>query len=68
MDLRDFVLQDLTLEISANWIMPLVTTPRSLDLVHIRTAIWFHRRAPLARFVTMDEPQRQAARELGLLV
>jgi hypothetical protein len=46
--------------------MPVVTTPRSLDLAHLRTALWFHRREPLTRFVTLDETQADAARELGL--
>jgi hypothetical protein len=48
--------------------MPLVSTPRSLDLVHLRTALWFHRERPLSRFVSLDTAQNQAARELGLPV
>ena len=35
--------------------MPVVTTPRSLDLAHLRTALWFHEREPLTRVVTLDE-------------
>lgn len=46
--------------------MPAVTTPRSLELAHLRTALWFHRREPLDCFVTRDEAQHQAAKELGL--
>jgi len=46
--------------------MPIVSTPRSLDLVHLRTALWFHQRQALTRFVSLDTPQTQAARELGL--
>ena len=45
-----------------------VSTPRSLDLAHLRTAMWFHAREPLRRFVTLDEAQADAARELGLPV
>jgi len=45
-----------------------VRTPRSLDLVHLRAALWFHARQPLTRFATEDADQLQAARELGLPV
>jgi hypothetical protein len=48
--------------------MPPVTTPRSLDLAHLRTAAWFHAQEPLTRFVTMDTGQASAARDLGLPV
>jgi predicted nucleic acid-binding protein len=37
-------------------------------LAHLRTALWFHERAPLARFLTLDETQAAAAREAGLPV
>jgi hypothetical protein len=46
--------------------MPIVSTPRSLDLAHLRTALWFHQRQALTRFVNLDASQNQAARELGL--
>jgi hypothetical protein len=46
--------------------MPAVSTPRSLDLVHLRTALSFNSVEPIDRFITSDEPQRQAAKELGL--
>lgn len=61
-------LRDLTLDLCASGVMPAVVTPRSLDLAHLRTALWFHAEAPLERFVTLDAAQRQAARELGLPV
>ncbi len=48
--------------------MPVVPTPRSLDLAHLRTALWFHTREALTRFVTLDQAQAQGARELGLPV
>src|SRR5215471_14726036 len=37
-----FLLSDLTLEICRSNIMPPVATPRSLDLVHLRTALSFN--------------------------
>ena len=61
-------LRDLTLDLWQSNLLPAVTTPRSLDLAHLRSALWFHGREPIARFVTMDHSQEQAARELGLPV
>ncbi len=62
------VLRDLTLDLCQSNAWPAVATPRSLDLVHLRTALWFHATTKLDRFITMDSPQEQAARELGLPV
>ncbi len=64
--MRQFLLRDLTLDLCRSGLMPVVSTPRSLDLAHLRTAMWFHQAEPLTRFVTLDEAQDQAARELGL--
>jgi hypothetical protein len=61
-----FLLSDLTFDICTSNIMPAVSTPRSLDLVHLRTALAFNSTEPIDRFVTNDDSQRQAARELGL--
>ena len=57
---------DLTLDLCAGVEMPAVSTPRSLDLAHLRAARWFHEDEKLRRFVTLDETQEIAARELGL--
>jgi len=65
-DLSQFVLRDLTLDLCRSRVMPIISTPRSLDLVHLRTALWCHDREPLRRFVSLDAAQTQAARELGL--
>jgi hypothetical protein len=67
-DLEHFALRDLTLDLCRWGVMPIVSTPRSLDLAHLRTALWFHQRQALTRFVSLDAPQNQAARELGLPV
>ena len=61
-----FVLRDLTLDLCQSNVLPAVATPRSLDLAHLRTALWFHAETPLDRFVTLDSAQAEAARELGL--
>jgi hypothetical protein len=67
-DTKRFVLRDLTLDLCESNLLPAVTTPRSLDLVHLRTALWFHAAEPIDRFITMDASQEQAAGELGLPV
>ena len=67
-DVALFELRDVTLSLCTTNPMPAVTTPRSMDLAHLRTALWFHAAAPLDRFVTMDATQEAAAVELGLPV
>lgn len=67
-DAELFVLRDLTLDLCQSAAVPAVTVPRSLDLAHLRTALWFHAQQPIDRFVTLDAGQEQAARELGLPV
>lgn len=67
-DTSMLVLRDLTLDLCVSNILPAVATPRSLDLAHLRTALWFHAAEPVERFVTTDASQRQAARDLGLPV
>ena len=63
---RLFVLRDLTLDLCESPVMPAVSTPRSLDLAHLRTALWFHAADPIDRFLTLDAGLAQAATELGL--
>ena len=63
-----FRLRDLSLDLCGPPPMPPITTPRTLDLAHLRTALWFHAETPLTRFVTMDSGQRLAARDVGLPV
>lgn len=65
-DIELFTLRDFTLDLCDSLPIPAVTTPRSLDMAHLRTAAWFHAQAPLSKFVTLDAAQAQAARELGL--
>ena len=67
-DQQLFVLRDLTLDLCNSSLLPAVTTPRSLDLAHLRTALWFHEETRLTRFVTLDDLQAEAASELGLPV
>ena len=67
-DLTQFVVRDLTLDLCQARVMPVVSTPRTLELAHLTTAVWFHQREPLARFVSLDARQTLAARELSLPV
>ncbi|MBI4612993.1 MAG: hypothetical protein HY720_05230 [Planctomycetes bacterium] len=67
-DLSVFLFHDLTLGLCRQRTMPVVTTPRSLDLAHLRTAVAIHARDPLTRFVSLDAVQNHAAREMGLPV
>ena len=67
-DARTFTLRDLTLDLCASNTLPAIATPRSLDLAHLRTALWFHASDRIHRVVTMDSSQEQAAKELGLPV
>jgi len=67
-DLDAFTLRELTLDLCGIKPVPLVVTPRSLDLAHLRTALWFHEREPITRFLSLDRSQNAAARELGLPV
>jgi PIN domain nuclease of toxin-antitoxin system len=67
-DTSFFVLRDVTLDLCQSNLLPAVTTPRSLDLAHLRSALWFHAGEGIDRFVTRDSSQEQAARELGLPV
>jgi predicted nucleic acid-binding protein len=67
-DVDLFVLRDLTLDICRSSTVPAVVTPRSLDLAHLRTALWFHAEEKIDRFITIDLAQERAAKELGLPV
>jgi hypothetical protein len=67
-DLEQFLLRDLTLDLCIDITMPVISTPRSLDLAHLRTALWFHHQRKLDRFVTLDVSQAMSALELGLPV
>lgn len=67
-DQEVLVLRDVTLDLCTSTLLPAVATPRSLDLAHLRTALWLHGTAPLTGFITLDRAQADAARELGLPV
>jgi hypothetical protein len=65
-DMEVFDLFDVSLDLCRSPTFPAVTIPRSLDLVHLRTALMYHDEGPLTAFLSLDERQLLAARELGL--
>ncbi|MBL9078671.1 MAG: type II toxin-antitoxin system VapC family toxin [Planctomycetes bacterium] len=67
-DSSTFALAPTTLELCASHVMPTITTPRTLDLIHLRTALWFHEQHELTAFLSLDANQNRAAADLGLPV
>ncbi|MFO1470084.1 MAG: type II toxin-antitoxin system VapC family toxin [Turneriella sp.] len=65
-DCNTFVLRDLTPELCLTRHFPLIRTPKSADMVHLRTAHWFTQNGGLQKFISLDENQLHAAREIGL--
>lgn len=65
-DREALVLRDLTPDLCVTRNFPLVRTPKSADLVHLRTASWFMSNGGIERFVSLDENQLHAAREMGI--
>lgn len=67
-DCATFALAPVGHELCASQVMPTVATPRTLDLIHLRTALWFHDQHVLTSFLSLDAQQNHAAAELGLPV
>ena len=67
-DLESFLLRDLTIDLCLTGFYPPVRTPRTSDLIHLRTAQWFQQNGGLELFVTLDKDQRHAAIDVGLSV
>lgn len=65
-EIQKMLLKDFTLDLCLNTQFPTVKTPRSLDLAHLRTALWFKKRFENIDFVTLDRHQLDCAKELGL--
>ena len=67
-DKSGMILKDLTPDLALTGVFPAVRTPKSIDLAHLRTALWFLLEAGLDGFLTLDQGQAQAAGELALPV
>jgi hypothetical protein len=67
-DRERFLLRDVTLDLCHSGVYPPIRLPRTLDLLHLRTAALFHAEQGLDAFLTLDESQRAAAGDLKLPV
>ena len=65
-DKDKFVLREFNLRLCLTGQYPAVQVPRSLDLVHLRTALWFYQHGGMEGFASLDQNQIKTARELGL--
>lgn len=65
-DREKFLFKDFTGDLCLTGSFPPVRIPRSSDLVHLRTALWFQQNGGLQLFMTFDEAQRDSAVDLGL--
>lgn len=67
-DKEVFLLKEVTMDLCLTGEFPPVRIPRSNDLTHLRTALWFQRNGGLGGFLTFDQTQEEVAQELGLPV
>ena len=67
-DKEFFILKDVAPDLALNGDFPAIRLPRSNDLVHLRTALWFSRREKIDFYCTFDKAQAAAAEEMGLPV
>ncbi|MBI2336934.1 MAG: PIN domain-containing protein [Deltaproteobacteria bacterium] len=63
-----FLLKDVSVELCLTNLFPPVQIPKTNDLIHLRTALWFRNNGGLDIFVTLDENQKRAAIDFGLQV
>ncbi len=67
-DIEGFYVKDVASDLLFTKAFPAVTTPKTADLIHLRTALWFLNQGDFKLFVTTDHLQKKAAKELGLPV
>lgn len=67
-DREKFLLRDVTMDLCLTGFYPPVRIPRSSDLIHLRTALWYQKEGGLETFVTLDKAQKEAARDFWLAV
>ncbi len=65
-DVDLFLLRDITMDLCLSKRFPLARTPKSADLIHLRTAEWFLQNGGLDDFVSLDDSQNRAATDMGL--
>jgi hypothetical protein len=67
LDQSRMVLKELSMDLCVG-AFPSVRIPRSSDLLHLRTALWFQSRGKLAKFISLDIHQLSSAEDLNLPV
>ncbi len=65
-DKSGFLLMDLSLDLTLTGTFPPARMPKTSDLAHIRTALWFNTNGGLVDFISLDRSQLLAAREMGV--
>lgn len=67
-DIEKMLLKDFSLDLCLLNTFPAIKTPRTLDLAHLRTALWFREQRGCNEFLTLDRHQAECAQELGFNV
>lgn len=67
-DTDTFILKEVDLDIVQLCRFPAVSLPKTSDLIHLRTALWFKEEINLEAFITLDKDQKKSAIEMGLCV
>lgn len=67
-EVQKMIIRDFSFDLCLTKDFPAVKTPRSLDLAHLRTALWFKKEMDLMEFVTLDKHQAECALELGFQI
>lgn len=67
-DIDLFLIKEVSLDLCLSGLFPPIQTPRSNDLIHLRTARWFQNNGGLEKFVTLDQNQKRSAIDFGLAV
>ena len=62
------ILRDMNIDLCLTGEFPAVYTPKTSDLIHLRTARWFAQNGALEGFLSLDVHQCLAARDFGLVV
>ena len=65
-EIDKLIIKEFSLDLCMSSHFPTVKTPRSLDLAHLRTALWFKKQLECNDFLTLDRHQAGCAMELGL--
>ena len=65
-DYRNFIVKNVDADVVLSKAYPVAMLPKSLDLIHLRTCLWFGRTFPDCSFLTFDKKQARAAKQMGL--